>query len=130
LQLKAFVGENMLEVGLEKTAFNYKLGAEDKMVMVHLIWGIGARNMTDCNRLKYTNWRPCSGEAVHDEDFNIESSENQLALLNVCRNLTNLQGTLQEELKLQSAGKGTNKVYCFMEYFDQFLKVSSVHMRA
>ncbi|XP_064629712.1 protein dispatched homolog 1-like [Lineus longissimus] len=123
--IKAFTDDNMMETGLEKTAFNYKIGAEDKMVMVYLVWGIGARNMSKCDKLKYTKWMPCSGEAVHDVDFNIERPENQLALLNVCRNLTHLQGKLKEDLNLQSAGNGTNQVVCFMEYFEQFLRTIS-----
>ncbi|XP_064628942.1 protein dispatched-like [Lineus longissimus] len=123
LFLKAFKGNNMFETALLMTAFDFKLGVNDKMVLVYMVWGLEPRNMDQCDRLKYVRWNPCQGLPAKDIHFSLESAENQLAMLNLCNNITHLQGPSRDDLKLDRDKNG-NRVVCFMQYFDTYLRTN------
>jgi hypothetical protein len=54
-KIKAFKNKNMFETALVKTAFDYKLSVNDKMVMVYMVWGLEPRNMDKCDRFVWSS---------------------------------------------------------------------------
>ncbi|XP_064627690.1 uncharacterized protein LOC135487627 isoform X2 [Lineus longissimus] len=108
------------EQGRLKASKEFKQNAYDLKMKVFLVWGFKPRDMSSCNKLRYDYLKPCPGEEAMDDQFLLESPRNQMALLDVCRSLSNANSSMIDELGL-SENRST-RVYCMMEAFDMYLR--------
>ncbi|XP_013379632.1 uncharacterized protein LOC106151089 [Lingula anatina] len=104
---------------LDREAKAFVPADSDRFATVYIVWGLKQRDLSECHGSDID----CTGKAVWDNSFDLNTPSAQLALKNFCNRLRNLTDAEIDRLKIRRDLLTLQaQVNCFMDNLQVFLE--------